>query len=92
MDDELDFRKIIDRIKVETALEDALDEASEVMELEEIRDKIKVRGEAYKGGYYDGWWASLGYYKERNQRRRESIHRKYVQLCKQWRSYGSEDS
>ena len=79
-----DLRKALDRIIVETAFEDALAEASEVMEVQEIFAQVKLRGEAYRSGYYDGWRASIRFYKERSERRRESIHKKYVQLCKQW--------
>ncbi len=80
-----EFLKALDKIKVETALEDALADASEVMELDEIFAQVKIQDEQYRHGYFDGWRISLRFYKERNEKRRESIHKKYVQLYKQLR-------
>ncbi|MBI2979461.1 MAG: hypothetical protein HYY41_01295 [Chloroflexi bacterium] len=79
---EFDLQKALDRIKTDMAIEDALANASEVMELDEIFAQVNIQDEMYRRGYYAGWRASLKFYKERNAKRRESIHQKYVELCK----------
>ena len=86
------YRRIMDRIRLEAALQETMDDASEVMALEEVFDKIKSQGETYECGYYTGWWASLEFYNERNQRRGASVRKKYLQLYKLWRLYDSLDT
>ena len=76
------FLKALDKIKVETALEDALADASEVIELDEVFSQVKIQGEQYRRGYFYGWRVPLRFCKELHEKRRESIHKKYVQLCK----------
>ena len=78
------FGKALDRIKIEIDTEDTLAGASEQMELEESFEQARLRGKDYGNGYYDGWWDSVKYYKERTKRRRESIHKKYHELYKRW--------
>jgi hypothetical protein len=85
-DDDNYYRRIVDRIRLEAALEETMDEASAAMVLEEMFNNTKVKGEKYERGYYDGWWESMRFYNELNIKRWETVRKKYVQLSRLWRT------
>ena len=74
----------LDRINAEIDLEDELAEASEVMEVEELLNSARMRGETYGIGYEKGFWRGLNFYANKQSARMESISAKHRELNKRW--------
>ena len=79
-----ELQKELDRINTELDLEDAMENASDIMEIREKFEQSQIRGIEYAHGYYDAWWESANYYEKHRAERMKSIEQKYNELRKRW--------
>lgn len=78
------FRAELDRINTELELENAMSEASEEMEIEEILSRARLHGDSYGAGFEDGFWAGRQLLIKYMQAEREASHEKHSELIKRW--------
>ena len=78
------LRAELDRISAEIDFEDELAEASEKMEIRELINEARMRGESYGIGFEEGFWAAWHMSIDSDIARSESVRQKHAELEKHW--------
>jgi len=78
------LKRELDNINTAIILENQIALACEVMEMYDLFEKARERGEEYLMAYQDGFFANQALQMKYEEDRRESIRQKYADLIKEW--------